>query len=163
MDILWDKSINIIKDKISQQNFDTWIRPIKVTSLEGNQVHLSVPNKFFREWLMENYRPIITEALSSVAGVELIVNFMISGDGGGAAMQDPVVEKTMPAARKTVRIKTHASLNQNYNFDRFVVGASNQFAHAAAVSKCYLDFKILTEEIISRTGGNEDEAALEEI
>ena len=134
MDILWDKSINIIKDKISQQNFDTWIRPIKVTSLEGNQVHLSAPNKFFREWLMENYRPIITEALSSVADVELIVNFMISGDGGGAARQDPVVDKTLPAARKTVRIKTHASLNQKYNFDRFVVGASNQFAHAAAVS-----------------------------
>ncbi len=134
MDILWDKSTNIIKDKISQQNFDTWISPIKVISLEGNQVHLSVPNKFFREWLMENYRSIITETLSSVAGVELIVNFMISGDGGAAAMQYPVVEKTMPASRKTARIKTHASLNQNYNFDRFVVGASNQFAHAAAVS-----------------------------
>ncbi len=134
MDILWEKSTNIIKEKISQQNFDTWIRPIKVTSLEGNQVHLSVPNKFFREWLMENYRPIITETLSSLAGVELIVNFMISGDGGGAAVQDPVVEKTMPAARKTARIKTHASLNQHYNFDRFVVGASNQFAHAASVS-----------------------------
>lgn len=133
MDILWDKSINLIKDKISQQNFDTWIRPIKVTSLEGNQVHLTAPNKFFREWLIENYRPIIIEALSSVAGVELIVNFIISGDGGGATMQDPVVEKTV-AARKTVRIKTHASLNQKYNFDRFVVGASNQFAHAAAVS-----------------------------
>jgi chromosomal replication initiator protein len=134
LDILWEKSTNIIKEKISQQNFDTWIRPIKVTSLEGNQVHLSVPNKFFREWLMENYRPIITETLSSLAGVELIVNFMISGDGGGAAVQDPVVEKTMPAARKTARIKTHASLNQHYNFDRFVVGASNQFAHAASVS-----------------------------
>jgi chromosomal replication initiator protein len=133
VDILWDKSINLIKDKISQQNFDTWIRPIKVTSLEGNQVHLTAPNKFFREWLIENYRPIIIEALSSVAGVELIVNFIISGDGGGATMQDPVVEKTV-AARKTVRIKTHASLNQKYNFDRFVVGASNQFAHAAAVS-----------------------------
>jgi chromosomal replication initiator protein len=134
LDILWEKSTNLIKDKISQQNFDTWIRPIKVTSLEGNQVHLSVPNKFFREWLMENYRPIITETLSSVAGVELIVNFMISGDGGGAAVQDTVVEKAMPAARKTARIKTHASLNQHYNFDRFVVGASNQFAHAASVS-----------------------------
>jgi chromosomal replication initiator protein len=134
LDILWDKSINLIKDKVSPHNFDTWIRPIKVTSLEGNHVHLSVPNKFFRDWLMENYRPIITEALSSVAGVELIVNFLIGGDGAGVAIQDPVVEKTMSAAKKSVRIKTHASLNQNYNFERFVVGASNQFAHAAAVS-----------------------------
>jgi chromosomal replication initiator protein len=129
LDILWDKSFNIIKDKISQQNFDTWIRPIRVTSLEGNQVHLSVPNKFFKDWLMENYRPIITDALSSVAGVELVVNFMIGSDGGGIAPQD-----LMTGSVKNVRIKTHTSLNQNYRFERFVVGASNQFAHAAAVS-----------------------------
>jgi chromosomal replication initiator protein len=134
LDILWDKSVNLIKDKISQQNFDTWIRPIRVTSLEGNQVHLSVPNKFFKDWLMENYRPIITDALSSIAGVELHVDFMIGGDGGGAAAQASVAGRPASASTKTVRGKTHASLNQNYRFERFVVGASNQFAHAAAVS-----------------------------
>lgn len=134
MDILWDKSTNIIKDKLSQQNFDTWIRPIRVASLEGNQVHLSVPNKFFKDWLMENYRPIITDALSSVAGVELKVEFMIGGDGAGIA--SPVLTPGRPptASVKNSRIKTHASLNQHYRFERFVVGASNQFAHAAAVS-----------------------------
>ena len=134
MDILWDKSVHLIKDKVSQQNFDTWIRPIRVTSLEGNQVHLSVPNKFFKDWLMENYRLIITDALSSIAGVELHVDFTIGGDGGGAAVQASVAGRPTAASTKTVRIKTHTSLNQNYRFERFVVGASNQFAHAAAVS-----------------------------
>ena len=134
MDILWDKSVHLIKDKISQQNFDTWIRPIRVTSLEGNQVHLSVPNKFFKDWLMENYRLIITDALSSIAGVELHVDFMIGGDGGGPAAQASVAGRPTAASTKTVRSKTHTSLNQNYRFERFVVGASNQFAHAAAVS-----------------------------
>ncbi len=134
MDILWDKSVHLIKDKISQQNFDTWIRPIRVTSLEGNQVHLSVPNKFFKDWLMENYRLIITDALSSIAGVELHVDFMIGGDGGGPAAQASVAGRPTAASTKTVRSKMHTSLNQNYRFERFVVGASNQFAHAAAVS-----------------------------
>jgi len=134
LDILWDKSVHLIKNKISQQNFDTWIRPIRVTSLEGNQVHLSVPNKFFKDWLMENYRLIITDALSSIAGVELHVDFMIGGDGGGPAAQASVAGRPTAASTKTVRSKTHTSLNQNYRFERFVVGASNQFAHAAAVS-----------------------------
>ncbi len=134
MDILWDKSINIIKDKVSQQNFDTWIRPIRVTSLEGNHVHLSVPNKFFKDWLLENYRPIITDALSSVAGVELIVNFTIGNDGEGIPPQDMTAGRSQTATVKSIRVKTHASLNKNYRFERFVVGASNQFAHAAAVS-----------------------------
>lgn len=135
MDILWDKSINIIQNKISQQNFDTWIRPITVNLLEGNQIYLSVPNKFFKDWLMENYRPIIAGALSSVAGVELVVNFTISEDGGSSVLQGKLPDKSTTAAtRKPVRIKLHTSLNQGYNFERFVVGASNQFAHAAAVS-----------------------------
>jgi chromosomal replication initiator protein len=134
LDLLWEKSINIIQNKISQQNYDTWIRPIRVTALEGNQIHLCVPNKFFKEWLMENYRPLITDALSSVSGVELIVNFVIGNHEGSVAPPYPAVERTQPAAKKSLRMKTHASLNQNYHFDRFVVGSSNQFAHAAAVS-----------------------------
>jgi chromosomal replication initiator protein len=134
LDILWDKSVNIIKNKMSHQNFDTWIRPIKVNLLEGNQIYLSVPNKFFKDWLMENYRSIITEVLSSVAGVELVINFTISEDGGSLVPKGQLPDKTMPSSKKPIRIKTHASLNQGYNFERFVVGASNQFAHAAAVS-----------------------------
>jgi len=58
---------------------------------------------------------------------------MISEDGGASTLQRPLPDKSMPAAKKPVRIKMHASLNQSYNFERFVVGASNQFAHAAAV------------------------------
>ncbi|MBU1149631.1 MAG: chromosomal replication initiator protein DnaA, partial [Proteobacteria bacterium] len=55
MDILWNNTINIIKEKVNQQNFETWIRPIRITFLEGNQVRLAVPNRFFRDWLVENY------------------------------------------------------------------------------------------------------------
>lgn len=134
MDILWDKSINIIQKKISQQNFDTWIRPVKVTSLEGNQIYLSVPNKFFKDWLTENYTPVISEALSSVAGGELIVNFLVAENEGSNAHHHIPKEKLNASAKKHLPIKTHATLNQNYSFERFVVGASNQFAHAAAVS-----------------------------
>lgn len=134
MDLLWEKSTNIIKNKISQQNYDTWIRPIRVTALEGNQIHLCVPNKFFKDWLMENYRPIINDALSSVAGVDLMINFVIGGHDGSVSPAFPVPEKTPSSFKKAARSKSHASLNQNYHFDRFVVGASNQFAHAAAIS-----------------------------
>jgi chromosomal replication initiator protein len=58
VDNLWEESIKIIKEKISPQNFETWIRPLKVVSLEGNHASLSVPNKFFKDWLTENYRDV---------------------------------------------------------------------------------------------------------
>lgn len=134
MDILWEKSKNFIQKKISQQNFDTWIRPVKVTSLEGNHIFLSVPNKFFKDWLMENYSQIISEALSSVAGGALMVNFVVNENDAISPSQHHDKDHSVSPHKKQAPVKTHASLNQSYSFERFVVGASNQFAHAAAVS-----------------------------
>jgi chromosomal replication initiator protein len=77
LDILWDKTVKIIKDKVSQQNFDTWIRPIRIAAIEGDQVHLSVPNRFFRDWLVENYLSLIRESMKSETGVRFHVEFVI--------------------------------------------------------------------------------------
>jgi chromosomal replication initiator protein len=135
LDILWEKTVKIIKEKISQQNFDTWIRPIRIVTLEGDQVHLSVPNRFFRDWLVENYLSLIRESMTSEAGVPLHVEFVIeqennSNSAAGESADTPPVEKA--SSRKTSRARVHSSLNTNYSFDRFVVGDSNQFAHAAS-------------------------------
>ncbi len=75
MKTVWEKSIKIIKQNISKQNFDTWIRPITVVSREENRVQLSVPNKFFRDWIMENYRDIIGDAIAATTGTEIEIDF----------------------------------------------------------------------------------------
>jgi chromosomal replication initiator protein len=137
VDILWEKSLHIIKDKVSQQNFDTWIRPIKISSLEGSNITLHVPNKFFKDWLMENYHAVIKEALTSIAGIDLKVDLQIALDAkksqSSTRRAGDHQEKTR-SPKKSVRSGTNQSLNQHYAFDRFVVGPCNQFAHAASVS-----------------------------
>ena len=135
MDIIWDKTVKIIQEKISQQNFDTWIRPIRIAALEGDQVHLIVPNRFFRDWLVENYLPLIRESMKSETGVPLHIEFVIDHENNspstaGESGNTPTGEKTAP--KKPSRSRVHSSLNVNYSFERFVVGASNQFAHAAS-------------------------------
>jgi chromosomal replication initiator protein len=135
LDILWDKTVKIIKEKVSQQNFETWIRPIRIVIMEGDQVHLSVPNRFFRDWLVENYLPLIRESMKSQTGVPFHIEFVIEHENnqyqaGGTSGEAPATEKTSP--KKPSRSRVHSSLNVNYSFDRFVVGASNQFAHAAS-------------------------------
>jgi chromosomal replication initiator protein len=137
LDILWDKTIKIIQEKVSQQNFDTWIRPLRINAMEGNQVILSVPNRFFRDWLAENYLSLIRESLKSGTGVPLQVEFVIDQEnnpnhGGVESVAPATAEKT--TTKKTSRSRVHSSLNVNYNFERFVVGASNQFAHAASAA-----------------------------
>ena len=137
MDMLWEKTVKIIKEKVSQQNFETWICPIRISSMEGDQIRLTVPNRFIRDWLMENYFDLIRESIKSAAGVPLHVAFIVeqenaSDTAGEKGTSTSVMEKA--TLKKAVPKKINSTLNQNYSFDRFVVGACNQFAHAASMA-----------------------------
>lgn len=137
MEILWEKVLKIIKEKVSQQNFDTWLCPIRITAMEGDQIRLTVPNRFIRDWLIDNYFDLIRESVTFAAGVPLQVNLIVgqennpsaSGEKRGGASVEEKKEQKKPSIAKA-----NATLNQNYSFDRFVVGTCNQFAHAASVA-----------------------------
>jgi len=137
LDILWEKSLQIIKEKVSQQNFETWIMPIKISSMEGNNITLNVPNKFFKDWLIENYHSVIKATLTSLAGIDLKVDLKIAQEikksQSSVRRHGELTEKTRTPG-KSVRSGINHSLNPHYSFERFVVGPCNQFAHAASVA-----------------------------
>jgi chromosomal replication initiator protein len=137
MESVWDKATKIIQEKVSKQNFDTWIKPIKIVAMEDKCVQLSVPNKFFKDWLMDNYLSMIKNTLHSVVGISVDIDFMLSKEK--ERKQEAAVlpfeqgqnnHGSAPAARN----KNISYLNSNYTFDRFVIGPSNQFAHAASIA-----------------------------
>ncbi len=137
MDILWEKTVKIIKEKISQQNFETWIRPIRIATVEADQVRLAVPNRFFRDWLIENYLDLIRESMRAAAGVTFHVDILIDQEtrqdtSGTVVESSQDVEKR--SSHRPPRPRTNTTLNPNYSFERFVVGGCNQFAHAASVA-----------------------------
>ena len=137
MEQFWKKSIELIREKVSKQNFETWISPVRISSRDGLDVELSVPNRFFRDWLTEHYMDIIKESLSSVAGTPLTVRFTIDrAPAPERKEEEPPKPAVIPSenGRNGQPPKFHPSLNPNYHFERFVVGPSNQFAHAAAVA-----------------------------
>jgi chromosomal replication initiator protein len=137
LNVIWEKATKIIKEKISQQNFETWIRPIRITAVEGEVVRLAVPNRFFRDWLIENYRNLIREAMAFSAGVAVELEFLVEQDSQPSAgtksdKNSPVVSSGTD--RKSARNGVNAGLNPHYSFERFVVGSCNQFAHAASTA-----------------------------
>lgn len=136
MESVWDKATKIIQEKVSKQNFDTWIKPIKIVTMEDKCVQLAVPNKFFKDWLMDNYLPMIKNSLHSVIGINVDIDFMLSKDKEKkpeAALLPFEPNKNQNEAAPA-RNKYISYLNNNYTFDRFVVGPSNQFAHAASIA-----------------------------
>jgi chromosomal replication initiator protein len=137
LNILWEKAVTIIKDQVSQHNFDTWIHPIRISLLEGDLVQLSVPNRFFRDWLIENYIDLIRDAIRSTAELPIRVEFLVEQDNrldAPGQSEESAVTTEKKALKKNVIKKANATLNPNYSFDRFVIGACNQFAHAASVA-----------------------------
>ena len=130
LESFWNEGIKIIKEKVSQQNFETWIKPIRIVSLEDNNVLLGVPNKFFKDWLVDNYIDLISNSLSDISGIDVDIQFVVSKPDTPKISS----QKGSPETAKSNVVRLHSSLNLKYTFERFVVGSSNQFAHAAALS-----------------------------
>ena len=132
---VWDKAANIIQEKLTKQNFDTWIKPIKIVSMEDKCVKLAVPNKFFKDWLYDNYLSTIKHSLQNVVSLDVDVEFVLSKDKerkpvpASHAEHGKVVKATTSHKSKNISF-----LNNNYTFERFIVGPCNQFAHAASIA-----------------------------
>jgi chromosomal replication initiator protein len=134
MDAFWDKTSKIIQEKISKQNFDTWIKPIKIVAMEDKCVQLAVPNKFFKDWLLDNYASTIKQSLQHAAGIDVDIDFVLSKNKDSEPATKYATNTKNTSATPISNSKNFSFLNDNYNFDRFVVGACNQFAHAASVA-----------------------------
>jgi chromosomal replication initiator protein len=136
LDQTWKEAYNIIKENVSEQNFETWIKPLRIMSIDEQDARLAVPNRFFRDWLMDNYHNVIADSLRAATGRSYRIDFVITHEKRqqeNLAMSLPA-EKDSRQPKKTLRVQPLTSLNPNYTFERFVIGASNQFAHAASVA-----------------------------
>ncbi|HPQ60942.1 MAG TPA: DnaA/Hda family protein, partial [Syntrophales bacterium] len=136
MESAWKKALESLRGKINIQLFETWIQPIRILGMSGKAIELSVPNRFFRDWIEENYLQSIREALSTALGTEVEIRLVV-----GASQESQGEIKRTRKTEKDDRVPSFASgqklsprLNVNYSFDRFVVGSCNQFAHAASVA-----------------------------
>jgi chromosomal replication initiator protein len=128
-DNIWDKSLLLLQEKLNEQAFATWFKPIKKAAPENDRFVLHVPNKFFENWIRDNYIDIIKGVIGDVAKKDFSITFKVAKDEA-----EPVEEKQAEAKEliKEKKIGSRLGLSPMYTFENFVVGASNQFAHAAA-------------------------------
>ncbi len=125
----WTKTIDAISTEVGSQTFDLWFRPLKFIELQDQQIILEVPNKFFKEWIEDHFPGIIPETVKTFLKKEISVKFKVYEKN-----EDPVLRKieTKQENRRAKLANRGIFLNPKFTFDSFVVGASNQFAHAAA-------------------------------
>lgn len=138
MDRIWEKSLSLIKEKLTDHNFDTWVKPLKLISLNDDKVEIEVPNKFFQDWLNDNYNGLICESLREAGKKDYSVYFKVKKETGRYVRNQPKTEEKTEELTKNPRedIKEPKSFSSQYTFDNFVEGSSNKFAKAAAMAVC---------------------------
>jgi chromosomal replication initiator protein len=119
---LWDEVLTKVEAKVNRHSFATWFRPTTFHALQGSNLLVQVPNPQFKDWLARNYHGIIAESLHDLGRGDVQVVFECE------SMPTAVGE----AGAEREAAATSAALNPKYTFESFVVGSSNQFAHAAA-------------------------------
>jgi len=160
---IWQATYQILRESMLGNQLITWIDPLQFVKSENAQgswkFQLTAPNDFSAQWVRDHYKNQIETALSQVVGSSCEVSFSTRDEN--IADESPAdvpneFDGANPsfAQAETVKntvIRTEAPQTQNqhqnrysrqpqpfldskYTFDSFVVGPSNQFAHASAVS-----------------------------
>jgi len=63
---IWNKAVDSLKERVGQQNFEIWIKPISFLSMDEEKVQLEVPNRFFKEWISEHFASQIQGAIAEL-------------------------------------------------------------------------------------------------
>ncbi len=147
---LWQATLGELELLLSKANFTTWFKNTTISSFTNEEVIISVPNGFTKEWLEKKYHQAILKALKNVIGspiksviykIEAIQNNTHSHnipttpveipenqEGSEQTAQNPILE-----VKNDVKLDNF-NLNSKYIFSNFIVGKNNELAHAAALA-----------------------------
>jgi chromosomal replication initiator protein len=130
---LWDQILSRVETKVNRHSFYTWFKPTSFISEDSGSITIRVPNSLFKEWLTKHYSGVMAESLAEVKRPQLVIQFVADAqpDPSGIAL-GPEEAAVLQVTAPPVPLTTNAGLNPRYTFDTFIVGSSNQFAHAAS-------------------------------
>jgi chromosomal replication initiator protein len=130
---LWDQILARIETKVNRHSFYTWFKPTSFITEDASAISVRVPNALFKEWLTKHYSGVIAESLAEVKRPNLTVTFLADTQADQTVVAlAPEEAAVLQVPAPAVPLTTHAGLNPRYTFDTFIVGSSNQFAHAAS-------------------------------
>src|SRR5208283_4265067 len=126
---VWDKFLDLIKSRVSINTYSTWFQPTRLSRQEGETLFIQIPSAVFRQVLTRTYGEIIKAVFHQMGTPNTKVQYVCTEE-------EPVqASPAAAAAAKQSKLDFESSdhqLNNRYTFDSFVVGKSNEFAHAAS-------------------------------
>ena len=124
---LWNATLDIIKTKVSKISYDTWFADSKLYKLIDNKAIVLVQMHIQKKNLKENYNDLIEEVFTDVSGSNFKFEYVLEEE----------IENNIEINTDIIGVPNdnfETNLNSKYNFENFIVGESNKFAHATAVA-----------------------------
>lgn len=129
--LLWDKCKDIIQERVTDSS-SMWFKSLRAERVEGSTLILNTNNDFVKEWVDKRFlnliQEVVTEVFDGVEDVRLVLRDRRKKSSRGPVYLDVniLAEDAAP--------DTSSDLIPRFTFETFVIGSSNRFAHAAALS-----------------------------
>src|SRR5207237_5733763 len=129
---VWARVLQRAKNELPDSSYSMWFADVRPTSLERGVLQVVAPSDYVREWLARHYMDLILGAAKEAAGTSVQVR--VSADPAAREARADPVAATVPSVAGADQAAPARSFPDRYTFDSFVPGASNRFAHAAAMA-----------------------------
>ena len=130
MQRVWEQVLGLVEERVGKTNTDTWLKPLRPLAVDADTFHLEVPSALFRDWLLSHLVGPVEEAFGEVRGQPTHLVLHVREKPQGELF--PAAESKEAAQAEDKAVAQKNGLVAHYTFSSFVVGGSNQFAHAAA-------------------------------
>jgi chromosomal replication initiator protein len=140
---LWNTCADALRVQVSDATWRTWFDEIRPVSADNERLVLAVPSSLVKERLEDRYLSLVEQTVAAAVGNPVQIHIDVRTDlpplpspAAAAASAEAPPAGALPSSTGTVAAGRYADapLNPRYDFEAFVIGASNRFAHAAALS-----------------------------
>jgi chromosomal replication initiator protein len=134
---IWLKTLDILKNELSTQSYNTWLKGTNLTSINNSTVVINVPNEFVLDWIKSRYYNLIKNTLSLLLDInenDLNLKFNLPSEYTETKTEIETSETNTENNFNKIPNNIFPQLNSKYTFETFVVGNSNRFAHAASLA-----------------------------
>ena len=155
MKSLWNQALTPLRTRLDADEFESWIQPLSPLSAGGGILALAVPNRMFASWVEENYLEDLSTAWAEASGQRMRLKLDWAGSGAQGQLfasdhraqgelftesQERVHPRSQAQGQRSSLASSSrlapgaGGLVDRYDFESFILGPNNQFAHAAAMA-----------------------------
>lgn len=134
--VLWSKVLDLIKNEVSSLSFNTWFSETTLYNIKDDKAYIIVPMSIYKNHLKNNYYELIENNINKVFNGHYELIFILQDEIEEKETNDELIMEDNNSNSKPIinNENVNNNINKKYTFENFIVGNSNRFAQAAALS-----------------------------